>query len=169
MSPFPVSLTVVAVGTAVSRRPPHRSRRAGLPHRAPALDDEAQSRLRIRLTDARGWQPSVGDSSEPRLGDHAHLAAPIQGAVPESVFADFAGTTGLSDFPGSFIAVFPLSSSRHGPRRASGPNPGSPGFRVRCFGACMGSSTPRDPYEPRDLGSHGLAFRMTSARRHPGQ
>jgi hypothetical protein len=31
----------VAVGTAVARRPPHGSRRAGLPHRALALDDHA--------------------------------------------------------------------------------------------------------------------------------
>jgi hypothetical protein len=43
----------VAVGTAVARRPPHRSRRAGLPHRALALDHDGQARLGIRLTDAR--------------------------------------------------------------------------------------------------------------------
>ena len=29
----------VAVGTAIAGRPPHRSRRAVLPHRAPTLDD----------------------------------------------------------------------------------------------------------------------------------
>ncbi len=33
----------VAVGTRVTPGPPHRSRRAGLPHRAPALGDDGQS------------------------------------------------------------------------------------------------------------------------------
>jgi hypothetical protein len=34
---------VVAVGTPVTRRPPHRSVRAGFPHTAPTLGEERES------------------------------------------------------------------------------------------------------------------------------
>src|SRR6266705_3477544 len=34
---------LVAVGTPVARRPPHRSGRAGLPHPAPTLGDDAEA------------------------------------------------------------------------------------------------------------------------------
>jgi hypothetical protein len=114
----------------------------------------------------------------------------------EPLFAGFIGTTGLSDFSGSFIAVLPLSGLRRGHERwgACPPSPvsnrRSPGFRyevsflrrggsaslVRCFGAChgrqslpLGSATPRDPADPRDGGSAGVAFHATSPRQHPGQ
>jgi hypothetical protein len=61
------------------------------------------------------------------------------------LFAGFIGTTGLSDFPDSFIGVVLLADARRGPGSPSRPNPGSPGFRtegsaflVRCFDACTG-------------------------------
>ena len=34
-----VSIVLVAVGTIIADRPPHRSVRAGLPHTAPTLDE----------------------------------------------------------------------------------------------------------------------------------
>ena len=40
-------MRTVAVGTPVARRPPHRSGRAGLPHPAPALGDDAEPREKI--------------------------------------------------------------------------------------------------------------------------
>ena len=37
MKQFALATTKVAVGTTITRRPPHRSVRAALPHTAPAL------------------------------------------------------------------------------------------------------------------------------------
>ena len=42
-------LTIIPVGTPVTRRPPDRSQRAGLPHWAPALGKDAQALFRIRM------------------------------------------------------------------------------------------------------------------------
>ena len=51
----------VAVGTRVTPRPPHRSRRAELPHRAPTLSGGAiEAFFWIRVDDLRSWQPAVG-------------------------------------------------------------------------------------------------------------
>ena len=58
MMPF----RAIAVGTAVARRPPHRSRRAELPHRALALDDDEKPLFRPGVLDARIRQVTVGDS-----------------------------------------------------------------------------------------------------------
>jgi vitamin B12 transporter len=43
---------LVAVGMPVTRHPPHRSRRAELPHRALASDSNAQALCRVRMQDA---------------------------------------------------------------------------------------------------------------------
>ena len=40
---FPFEKMIIAVGTPVTRRPPHRSQRAELPHWAPALGKDAQA------------------------------------------------------------------------------------------------------------------------------
>ena len=45
----------VAVGTPVSRRSPHRSLRAELPHRAPTSGSDAQALFGIRVIDSHGW------------------------------------------------------------------------------------------------------------------
>jgi hypothetical protein len=50
----------VAVGMPVTQYPPHRSRRADFPHRAPASGRDAQTLLRIRMLDSRPREPSVG-------------------------------------------------------------------------------------------------------------
>ena len=42
----------VAVGTEISLRPPHRSRRALLTHRAPTLDGDEEPLFRPRMQDA---------------------------------------------------------------------------------------------------------------------
>ena len=47
----------VAVGTTVTRRPPHRTGRAGLPHPAPTLGNDAKPHERIGMTDADGRNP----------------------------------------------------------------------------------------------------------------
>src|SRR5215831_8358190 len=57
-----IFLWKVAVGTPVTRRPPHRSRRAALPHRAPASGRDAQALRRIRMEDMGWGQPSLCES-----------------------------------------------------------------------------------------------------------
>ena len=51
----------VAVGTEISLRTPHRSRRALLTHRAPTLDGDEEPLLRPRMQDAWEWQVSISD------------------------------------------------------------------------------------------------------------
>ena len=58
----------VAVGTEISLRPPHRSRRALLTHRAPTLDGDEEPLFGPRVQDACEWQVPVSDllHSHPR-------------------------------------------------------------------------------------------------------
>src|SRR5262245_58837085 len=58
----------VAVGTEISLRPPHRSRRALLTHRAPTLDGDEKPLFGPRVQDAWKWQVPVSDllHSHPR-------------------------------------------------------------------------------------------------------
>jgi len=60
-------LEEVAVGTEISLRPPHRSRRALLTHRAPTLDGDEEPLLRPRVQDAWERQVPVSDLL------HSHL------------------------------------------------------------------------------------------------
>ena len=53
--------TEVAVGTEITLRPPHRTRRALLTHRAPTLDSDEEPLLRPRMQDAWEWQVSISD------------------------------------------------------------------------------------------------------------
>ncbi len=48
---------MVAVEPPVTRRPPHRSLRAGLPHKAPASGRNVQTIFRIGVYDTQFWHP----------------------------------------------------------------------------------------------------------------
>jgi hypothetical protein len=63
-----VPVEEVAVGTEISLRPPHRSRRALLTHRAPTLDGDEEPLFGPRVQDAWERQVPVGDllHSRPR-------------------------------------------------------------------------------------------------------
>ena len=50
-----VPVEEVAVGTEITLRPPHRTRRALLTHRAPTLDGDEEPLLRPRMQDAWEW------------------------------------------------------------------------------------------------------------------
>ena len=56
-SQIPLAPRAVAVGTEISLRPPHRSRRALLTHRAPALDSDEEPLFGPRVQDA--WKRQV--------------------------------------------------------------------------------------------------------------
>ena len=55
----------VAVGTKIALRPPHRSRRALLTHRALALDGDEEPLFGPRMQDVRPGQVMVGNSFHP--------------------------------------------------------------------------------------------------------
>ena len=110
----------VAVGTALAGGPPHRSQRAELPHWAPA---SGQTRTRTPRRDAPSWflratsrtRSSSRDTPIPALcpGRVSPSVFPLAGPLSSPASADaalfggFAGTTGPSDFPRSFISGLP--------------------------------------------------------------
>src|ERR1700686_5849295 len=74
---------VVAVGTRISPRPPRRSRRALLTHRAPPSGSgvEAVTRQRVYSSD---WRKEAGDElDEPLPAEACRLAAPLGPREPE--------------------------------------------------------------------------------------
>src|SRR5512147_2462891 len=66
----------VAVGTVIARRPPHRSRRAELPHRAPTSGHDAEPHVGKGMPEACRWQPKVGQSFHALPCQPADLAPP---------------------------------------------------------------------------------------------
>src|SRR2546428_7454841 len=76
---------MVTVGTAVASRPPYRSRRALLTHRAPPLGSgvEAVTRQRVYRSD---WRKEAGDAlDEPLPAEACRLAAPLERCEPEQL------------------------------------------------------------------------------------
>src|SRR5262245_2452391 len=66
----------------VTQHPPHRSRRAALPHRALALGRNAQALRRIRMQDV-GWRQPLGcEGVYPLPGDTMALTAPSERLTP---------------------------------------------------------------------------------------
>ena len=169
----------VAVGTALSGRPPHRSQRAELPHWAPA-------------SGANAWRALDFPAPAGRIG--VALVTSESGAVSSTGYA-----APHSPWPGRFPPPAPQAAATHSPcsqasqvlsasptsRRRSSPScshrihgadlavrarptTGPPGFRARCFDACMGSTTTRGRRASRDSDARRVAFRTRERRRHPG-
>jgi hypothetical protein len=72
----------VAVGTEITLRPPHRTRRALLTHRAPTLDGDEEPLLWPRMEDAWEWQVAVSNRLHTGPRQSSPLAATHEGAVP---------------------------------------------------------------------------------------
>ncbi len=86
-----------------------------------------------------------------------------------ALVGDFAGTTGLSDFPCPFIIGVCPRTSRHDPQHhLLRVDTGPPGSRARCFRTCTGSLTARDRGASRDIDASRVAFRLLLRRRRPG-
>lgn len=64
---------VFAVGMPVARHPPHRSQHAELPHWAPALGDDAQALLWIRMLDFGVWKPAFHEATHSLPVDSSSL------------------------------------------------------------------------------------------------
>src|SRR5882724_8106496 len=78
---LPVFPAHVAVGTTISRRPPHRSRRAALPHRALALGHDAEAHIRQWVAKSSRWQPGIDQPLHLFPCQLAGLASPPKRAV----------------------------------------------------------------------------------------
>src|SRR5215471_12964423 len=80
---MPAHRPVVAVGTRISPRPPHRSRRALLTHRAPPSGSgvKAVTRQRVYSSD---WRKEAGDEpDEPLPAEACRLTAALERREPE--------------------------------------------------------------------------------------
>src|SRR6476469_6317266 len=71
-----------SIGTEIALRPPHRSRRALLTHRAPTLDSDEEPLFGPRVQDAWEWQVLVSDLLHSRPRKSTSLASTYQRAVP---------------------------------------------------------------------------------------
>jgi hypothetical protein len=73
----------VGVGMPIAEHPLHRSRRAALPHRAPALGHDAKSLRWPRMADACGWNPAGNVAAQALPIRRTAVAASPQRAAPE--------------------------------------------------------------------------------------
>src|SRR6266481_8471313 len=73
----------VGVGITIAHDPLHGSGRAGFPHPALALGDNAHAPQRIGMTDRRQRQPASNERPHAIPKDAAVLAAPRQRAMPK--------------------------------------------------------------------------------------
>src|ERR1700751_1354751 len=77
-----VPVEEVAVGTEIALRPPHRSRRALLTHRAPTLDGDEEPLFGPRVQDAGERQVPDSDLLHSRPRKWPSLASTHRRAVP---------------------------------------------------------------------------------------
>ena len=81
-SQIPLAPRAGAVGTEITLRPPHRSRRALLTHRAPTLDGDEEPLLWPRMQDTWKRQVPVGDRLHSSPRQSVPLAAAHESFVP---------------------------------------------------------------------------------------
>jgi hypothetical protein len=164
----------VAVGMPVTQHPPHRSRRAALPHRAPASGNDAQAQSACRTQSRVCGRVSRRCVRPLWRSTRFPLASPLLStpsadpSAPAPLFEGFADTMGLSDSLHPCITVVPRGFSVRAWRSLVRSDAGSPGFRTQCFRACQRSPTPSGLPTPRPRGVCSVAFRVFGARRHPG-
>ena len=147
----PMSYSGVTVGTAIADRPPHRSRRALLTHRAPpsgltsapygvrprairrtaANRIDVEARLSVRTTAACRPFP---------LGEALPSTTSAKSCLP--LFGRFLGSTASSDFSSTCMLGVRLLPSRAGPANfRAWMRP--PRFRTKNFSTCARSQTAR--------------------------
>src|SRR5216683_2133199 len=87
LSPPPLAAVprrhLIAVGTALTGSPPHRSQRALLTHWAPALGTNAKTYVGKGMHHVGGWQPSSREAVHPRPADPCALATALKRLMPE--------------------------------------------------------------------------------------
>jgi hypothetical protein len=164
----------VAVGTTLTGCPPHRSRRAALPHRALALGDNAQTSEGACRTPSSTCDRVSRPCVRPLV---CSIAFPLARSLPSTssagpsgrpLFAGFLGTLQRSDSLHPCITVVPHGCTVRTCRSLGRPEAGPPGVRTPCCYACQRSPTPPGPSPPCQNGVDRVAFRVCGARRHPG-
>jgi len=163
----------VAVGMPVTRPPPHRSRRAAFPHRAPASGHDAQAQRTCRTQACacdrvpRPWVRPLWYSTRFPLA-RSLPSTSSAGPLRRPLFEGFRGTLKRSDSLHPCLTVVPLGCTVRTWRSLARPDAGPPGFRTPCFRACQRSPTPPGAGTPCRRGALAVAFRVCGARRHPG-
>src|SRR5437016_432533 len=82
MTPMQWRRSKVGVGIMIAHNPLHGSGRAGFPHPALALGNNAHAPQRIGMTDRRQRQPASDEAPHAIPEDAAVLASPRQRAMP---------------------------------------------------------------------------------------
>ena len=160
---------------AVTQHPPHRSRRAALPHRAPASGRDAQA-----SEDACRTQSSTCDRENPALRpapgmlDHVPL-----GQLPSlHLLRRSLGATLVRRLPRYSEAVRLPAPVHHGRAPRVHHADLARMHQARCrasrvpytvFRYMQRSPTPPGPSPPPHTGVDDVAFRVFGARRHPRQ
>ncbi len=141
----------VAVGTRITPRPPHRSRRALLTHRAPpsgrtsaprGLKPHALRRTAANRIDVAS-RFSVRTTAACRLfpsGEALPSTSSAGSCLP--LFGRFLGTTASSDFSSAYMLGVRLLPSRAGPTQVRA-RMRRPRFRAKNFSTCARSTTTR--------------------------
>ena len=78
LTSFVLRAIMIAVGTPVTRRPPHRPVRAVFPHTVLASGNDADTDQRIRMTDTDSGKPPVNEAFQPIPSHSVLLAAPLK-------------------------------------------------------------------------------------------
>jgi hypothetical protein len=135
---------MVAVGMPVTQHPPHRSRRAALPHRAPASGDDAQVQSTYRTQSCACGRVSRLCVRPLWCSTRFPLASPLLSTpsaspgAPKSLFGSFVDTMGLSDSLHPCITGVPRGFPVRTWPSLARPEAGPPGFRTPCCGPCRG-------------------------------
>ena len=158
----------------VTQHPPHRSRRAALPHRAPASGRDAQASEDACCTQSSTCDRAPRRCVRPLLG---WATFPLARSLPspfsagpggQPLFEGFRGTLERSDSLHPSITGVSLGFPVRTWLDSTRPDAGPPGFRADCFRACQRSPTPPGAGTPCRSGALAVAFRVFGARRHPG-
>ena len=156
----------VAVGMPVTQHPPHRSRRAALPHRAPASGltcrhpkgPAVRSRAPGTGKTRRCVRPLLGWTTFPLASSLPSTSS--AGPMGRPLFEGFLGTLKRSDSLHPCITVVPRGFPVRVWRSRVRSDAGSPGFRTPCVRACQRSPTPPGLPTPRHSGVCSVAFRV---------
>src|SRR5215468_6867122 len=160
----------------ITERPPHRSRRALLTHRAPPSGQTSAGRglkpLALRRTAANRIDVvarlSVRTTAACRLfplGEALPSTTSARSCLP--LFGRFVGTTTSSDFSSAFMLGVRLVPSRAGPAQVRA-RVRPPRFRAKNFPTCARSPTARGSSHASHYVMGDVAFSSAERDRHPG-
>jgi len=139
-------------------RPLHGSGRAGLPHPAPVLGDNAKTMQRIRMIVTDRRQVPIDQTAHPIPTDPSALAAPRQGARPEPSDLESEDRQRRSVHRDSMVMEVTFHDRTEPPAHLWDRVMHSP-FQL--------ALTAWDPNGSRDGDPPGVAFRLLLQRRRP--